>query len=81
LIEKDRELLKECYNTIHRGFISPERLPADSSFGKWWWHIFSAVSSKSKYENREIRGRLFKSWWFAEEYYSIQLAKLSKTGG
>jgi predicted nucleotidyltransferase len=78
LTEKDGEYLKECYDTIHRGFISPDRLPPASSFGKKWWKIFSDLSNKEKYEYRKIRGRLFKNWWFVEKYYSIRLVQISR---
>ena len=75
---KDRESLKECYDTIHRGFISPDKLPPSSSFTKNWWTVFSSLSNREKYEYRKVRGRLFKNWWFVEKYYSIQLVILSK---
>jgi hypothetical protein len=78
LPDADREKLKECYETIHRGFISPERLPYKSNFGQRWWEMFSRISNDPKYEKRKIRGRLFKNWWFAEKYYSIQIEKLKK---
>jgi predicted nucleotidyltransferase len=81
LSEKDRQFLLEAYHTIHHGFISPDRLPPCSKFGEIWWRIFDDVSMKERYENRKIRGRLFKSWWFAEKYYSIQLFNILKDEG
>jgi hypothetical protein len=76
LPEKDREALKECYDSIHKGFISPDRLPIKTEFCNYWWKIFSQLSNDEKYEKRKIRGRLFKSWFFVEKYYSIALLKL-----
>ncbi len=74
LTEKDRVFLKECSNLISKGFISPDKLPKISNFSENWWKIFSELSNK--YEYKKIRGRLFKDWWFAERYYSIQLNRL-----
>lgn len=78
LTPKDIESLKDCYNTIHKGYIRPDKLPANIGFTKSWWQIFSELSNKEKYEYRKIRGRLFKNWWLVEKYYSIQLTKLIK---
>ena len=77
----DRESLKDCYETMHRGYVSPDRLPVGMDFSKRWWKIFSELSSCEEYEYRKVRGRLFKNWWFVEKYYSIQLTKLSKLLG
>jgi hypothetical protein len=76
LTDEDRAFLEESYQTIHRGFISPDRLPPKSQFGVNWLTTFSELSRQSKFDYREIRGRLFKNWWFAEKYYSIRLNKL-----
>lgn len=81
LSEKERAFLEDCYRTLHRGFISPEKLPPTTDFHKYWWSKFSELSSIKKYEYRKIRGRLFKDWWFAEKYYSINLKKLSQIEG
>lgn len=76
---KDRSFLEESYDTVHRGFISPDRLPIKTPFYRYWWEIFSKLSNKKEYEYRKIRGRLFKDWWFVEKYYSINLKKSLKT--
>ncbi|MBN1365886.1 MAG: hypothetical protein JW976_13845 [Syntrophaceae bacterium] len=81
LSEKERKYLNDSYETIHRGFISPDRLPPKTDFYKMWWKLFNVLSSEDKYENRKIRGRLFKNWWFLEKYYTIQLIKLNRTQG
>ncbi len=78
LREKERKFLADCYSTVHRGFISPEKLPMKTSFNKEWWDIFTKMSNEKEYEYRKIRGRLFKDWWFVEKYYSINLQKLNK---
>lgn len=75
LSETQRQNLIDSYDSIHRGFISPDRLPK-CDFSELWWKIFSALSNKEKYEHRKIRGRLFKNWWFVEKYYSIQISKI-----
>lgn len=80
LQQKDRDFLAECLGTISKGYISPDKLPPTSNFSKNWWSIFSNLSNQKKYEYRKIRGRLFKDWWFAEKYYSIQLNRLRKGG-
>ena len=74
----EKLLLKDSLDTIQRGFISPDRLPLTSSFRKFWWSIFENLSNKEEYEYRKIRGRLFKSWRFAERYYAINISKLRK---
>jgi predicted nucleotidyltransferase len=80
LPQKDRDFLTECLGAISRGYISPDKLPTVSNFSKNWWSIFSSLSNQKKYEYTKIRGRLFKDWWFAEKYYSIQLNLLKKGG-
>lgn len=77
LSERERQDLSDSYQTIHRGFISPERLPK-SKFKEQWWKVFTELSNKQKYEYRKIRGRLFKNWSFVEKYYSIQIIKIKK---
>jgi hypothetical protein len=81
LSTKERAFLDDCYGTLHRGFISPEKLPPKTDFHKYWWRIFSNLSNKEIYEYRKIRGRLFKDWWFVEKYYSINLKKISQLQG
>jgi hypothetical protein len=80
LRQREKDMLSECQKTIHRGFISPDRFPLKSDFSKNWWHIFSSLSALEQYENRKVRGRLFKNWLFAEKYYSIRLVKMTKGG-
>lgn len=80
LSQKDRDFLTECLGTVSKGYISPDKLPPISNFSKNWWSIFSNLSNQEKYEYRKIRGRLFKDWWFAEKYYSIQLNRPKKGG-
>jgi hypothetical protein len=77
LSERKRQDLNDSYQTIHRGFISPERLPR-SKFKEHWWKVFNELSNKQKYEHRKIRGRLFRNWSFVEKYYSIQIRKIKK---
>lgn len=82
LTEIDRGFLKECSDSISKGFISPDKLPQISNFSQNWWKIFLELSNKDEYECKKIRGRLFKDWWFAEKYYSLQLTRLkSEIGG
>jgi hypothetical protein len=78
LSKKERDYLKESYQTVHRGYISPDKFPLKSEFARTWWKIFTDLSNKEEYEFRKIRGRLFKDWDFAEKYYSIQLVELLK---
>jgi hypothetical protein len=74
--EKDRTMLEDCCSNIRDGNIRPDMLPDKLSFKGHWWGIFNKVSNKKQYENRDIRGRLFKNWFFVEKYYSIQLVKI-----
>ncbi len=76
LKREEQKFLEESYQTIHRGFISPDRLPPKCQFGVNWLKTFSELSGQSKFDYRKIRGRLFKNWWFAEKYYSIRLNEL-----
>jgi hypothetical protein len=75
LSDRERQELKDSYQTIHRGFISPERLPK-TIFKEQWWKVFEDLSNKPKYEYRKIRGRLFRNWSFVENYYSIKIRKI-----
>lgn len=77
LLESDKKKIETCYYYIPQGIISPNQLPMGLNFTKKFWAILSSLSLE-RYENRKIRGRIFKNWWFAEKYYSIQLSKLSK---
>jgi hypothetical protein len=79
LLPKDRTALDDCYNALHRGFISPDRLPNQTEFYNNWWRIFNQLSDDDKFEKRKIRGRLFKSWLFVEKYYSIKIDELRNT--
>ncbi|WKZ33832.1 MAG: hypothetical protein QY316_05395 [Thermodesulfobacteriota bacterium] len=76
LKDQDIVFLKECFRDIPDGYISPDKLPKKSEFRKKWWQIFIDLSSKEEFEYRKIRGRLFRSWFFVEKYYSIQLRKI-----
>jgi hypothetical protein len=76
--ESGRGFLEEAYKTIHAGFISPDRIPKSMEFHKKWWAVFEGLSNKSEYDNRKIRGRLFKNWWFVEKYYSKSFSKIYK---
>lgn len=78
LTTTQRAFLAECYDTIPRGFISPDKLPKETNFYNYWWRVFNDISYKNKYEHRKIRGRLFKNWSFAAKYYSIGLIHFKK---
>ena len=80
LSEVEKTNLRDSFSYIPKGVISPDSLPNKTNFFKQWWSIFSDLSSKEKYNFRKIRGRLFKNWWFAEKYYSIQLTKIKFKG-
>lgn len=79
LLQKERVSLTDCYHTIHKGYISPDKLPTNLDFAKKWWKIYMDLSNREEYEYRKIRGRLFKNWWFVEKYYSKQLVDLKKS--
>jgi hypothetical protein len=76
--ESERDFLEDTYKTIHKGLISPDRIPRSMNFHKKWWDVFEGLSNKPEYDNRKIRGRLFKNWWFVEKYYSTSFSKICK---
>jgi|GEM_PF-2990839 len=73
----DRDHIRRSFSNIKSGIISPDLLPTRMDFSQKWWEVFNRLSGQGKFETRDIRGRLFKDWWFAEHYYSIMLAKIS----
>ena len=77
LSTEQRLNLEDSYSTVHKGYLSPDKLPK-SERKEIWWKLFNELSNKPKFEYRKIRGRLFLSWKFVEKYYSIQFNKLNK---
>jgi len=78
LSQGEQAELQSAYATVHRGFISPDRLPKKTVVCTDWWKQFNMLSNDSEFGLRKIRGRLFKSWWFAEKYYTQTVLEIQK---
>jgi len=61
---------KEFQKYLFRGWIRPDKLPNVPSFGmrREWWEFFRKLTNSKKYGPYSIRGGLYKSWHFLENY-------------
>jgi len=76
LVPKERTNLKECLKNVYWGYIRPERIPTRSNFSRWWWAVFEELSNCDDYEQRSVRGRLFKSWKHVQINYCYSIQRL-----
>lgn len=67
-------------NYLFKGWIRPDRLPPSESFSlrKDWWDFFQRMTSSGRYGNYNIRGALYQSFFFLENYQKISVQKCKK---
>lgn len=67
----------EFSNYLFQGWIRPDKLPRSDlfPFGKEWWEFFQEATSCSMWGDYKIRGALYKSFYFLENYqkYCVRL--------
>lgn len=66
---------KEFIKYLFRGWIRPEMLPRSSKFPfrKKWWDFFLSITRSGKYGDYKIRGGLYRSYFFLENYQKIRI--------
>ena len=70
----------EFVNYLFQGWIRPDKLPPSKSFSlrKDWWDFFQSMTSSGRYGNYNIRGGLYQSYFFLENYQKICIQKCKK---
>lgn len=55
---------------LFRGWIRPDKLPVSGRFPicSEWWEFFRTLTSSNRYGLYNIRGALYKSWYYLEHY-------------
>lgn len=58
---------------LFKGWIRPDKLPPSPvfKFRKDWWDFFRLLTSSNNFGPFQIRGALYKSWEFLEDYQCI----------
>lgn len=66
---------KQFAKYLFRGWIRPEMLPRSTRFPfrKKWWDFFLTITKSGKYGNYKIRGGLYRSYFFLENYQKIRI--------
>ena len=56
-----------------RGWIRPDKLPRSPMFHlrEDWWNFFQTITNSGRYGSYNIRGGLYKSYFFLENYQTI----------
>jgi len=64
---------KIFFQYLSEGWIRPDKLPSSKyfSFSEKWWSFFNQITSKGRYTKVKIRGGLYHSWFFLQEYQKI----------
>ena len=67
-------------NYLFQGWIRPDKFPQSKLFplGKDWWDFFQNITSSGRYGNYDIRGGLYQSYFFLENYQKICIQKCKK---
>ena len=65
--------LRDFSRYLFRGWIRPDMLPSSKmfSFGKKWWEFFQRMARDGMCGDYKIRGALYKSHFFLENYQKI----------
>ena len=73
----------EFITYLFQGWIRPDKLPPSKSFSlrKDWWDFFQSMTSSGRYGNYNIRGGLYQSYFFLENYQKICIQKCKKKIG
>jgi hypothetical protein len=61
------------FQYLSEGWIRPDKLPSSRFFrfsGKWW-DFFNMITSSGQYGPLKIRGGIYHSWFFLQEYQKI----------
>ena len=63
---------REYTDHLFQGWIRPDKFPRSPvfRFGKKWWDFFLAMTENLRYGDYKIRGALYKSYFFIENYQS-----------
>ncbi len=66
---------REFANYLFRGWIRPDKLPQSSIFDlrEKWWNFFQSVTRSGRYGDYKIRGALYRSYFFLENYQKISI--------
>lgn len=66
---------KQFIRYLFQGWIRPDMLPQSSMFRlrERWWNFFQSVTRSGRYGGYKIRGGLYKSFFFLENYQKISI--------
>lgn len=61
------------FQYLSEGWIRPDKLPSSRffDFTEKWWTFFNQITSNGRYGHVKIRGGLYHSWFFLQEYQKI----------
>ncbi len=64
---------KVFFQYLSEGWIRPDKLPSSRyfEFSKKWWGFFERLTSEGRYARVKIRGGIYHSWFFLQEYQKI----------
>ena len=62
---------------LFKGWIRPDKFPRSKLFpsGKDWWDFFLSITSSGRFGDYNIRGGLYQSYFFLENYQKICIQK------
>ena len=65
---------------LFQGWIRPDKFPQSKLFPlrKDWWDFFQSITSSGRFGNYNIRGGLYQSYFFLENYQKICIRKCKK---
>ncbi len=68
-------------NYLFRGWIRPDKLPPSPMFSlrETWWNFFQSVTRSERYGDYKIRGGLYRSYFFLENYQKISIQRCIKS--
>ncbi|CAA0081302.1 Uncharacterised protein [Zhongshania aliphaticivorans] len=63
----------DFFKYLSEGWIRPDKLPSSKyfSFTEDWWNFFNKLTISERYGPYKIRGGLYQSWFFLQEYQKI----------
>lgn len=63
----------DFFKYLSEGWIRPDKLPPSKyfTFSEDWWDFFNKLTISEKYGPYKIRGGLYHSWFFLQEYQTI----------
>lgn len=66
-------------NNVYWGYIEPQKLRGAVAFYKVWFPTFAGLSRYEYFAEREVSGRLYRTWEHAKGHQLYSLAKISRT--